>query len=378
MYRDAKGSMLLPDCFTNGPEEKSWDSWAKQSPKADKDTRDGRAYVRNVLKVHAVEGIPDIQKWMRNHLMTQKTGAIKDDWAWWKWNSETPDAGKLMTLLGGQEETKQLFMDDNVELLSARIVDCRDANGASMSSGLALNRHCVKVNPVEAMLDEHYFIAKLQRCHGEHMDVQASLVPLQKQLTDFEALNSTMTKQMKTLARQFKSLAEENQKLKLLHRLHGNYAKIVTGAVLLSAFVAAAEHLRKLLNAEHLRKIEVSRCRARTPTLLRYVTVLSGQASICLLAVLSRQSRLGLFLGSLLALAHATFKNHTKPKDCTKPKVFTAEEAESFAQANIKQAEQAASQGLDAQRMLEKGSQEQPTQGLSVRCLNVICNTLMH
>lgn len=50
LYRDAKGDMLILDEFTNGPVEQSWDAWAKKKPREASDTRNGREWIKTVLK----------------------------------------------------------------------------------------------------------------------------------------------------------------------------------------------------------------------------------------------------------------------------------------------------------------------------------------
>eukprot|EP00403_Amphidinium_massartii_P020425 CAMPEP_0178398178 /NCGR_PEP_ID=MMETSP0689_2-20121128/14639_1 /TAXON_ID=160604 /ORGANISM="Amphidinium massartii, Strain CS-259" /LENGTH=403 /DNA_ID=CAMNT_0020018933 /DNA_START=180 /DNA_END=1391 /DNA_ORIENTATION=+ len=170
LYRDENGPVLILDTFTNGPESASWDSWAKQKPRPKSDTRDGRQYISSVLQSQTVEGIAQIQQWMKQHLMGQGTAAIKDDWAWWQWHGEVGEAGKILTLIPGSggDETRQLFFDDNVDHNAARIVDCRDADGAVVPLKDGLNKLYTKVNPVEAVLTEDYFLRKLQQCLGEN------------------------------------------------------------------------------------------------------------------------------------------------------------------------------------------------------------------
>jgi hypothetical protein len=183
LYRDADGPILMLDTFTNGPEEATWDAWARSKPPPKTDARNGRQFIKSALKSVTVEGIPDLQQWMKRHLMSQSTAAIKDDWAWWQWHGEQASAGKLLTIIGG-DETDQIFFDDNIDHSDARIVDCRDAEGRLMKAADCLNRFCVKVNPVEALLDEGYFLSKLQRCHGDPLEVEASLCPSRQQFAE--------------------------------------------------------------------------------------------------------------------------------------------------------------------------------------------------
>jgi hypothetical protein len=168
LYRDSAGPLLILDRLTNGPEDKVWDSWAKQKPPATEDTRGGRRYAHDELKARTVDGFEEIQAWMKNTLMEQATSTIKDDWAWWTWNSESSSAGKLVTLIPGEEETRQIFFDDNIEHGDTKIVDCRGVNGKELSKG-ETPRICVTVNPVEALLDDSYFAKKLVACYSDHL-----------------------------------------------------------------------------------------------------------------------------------------------------------------------------------------------------------------
>eukprot|EP00434_Breviolum_minutum_P029015 symbB.v1.2.025664.t2/scaffold2506.1/size77480/1 len=146
------------------------------------------------------------------------TAAIKDDWAWWQFHSEQAHAGKLMTLLR-RKESAQVFFDDNIEPFDARIVDCRDEYDKSVADIIALEKYLVKVNPVEAMLDENYFWRKLLATQGDHMDVGSSLIGVQKQLADVEEEKGTLQKQLANMGQQIKNLMEENRRMKQQRRI---------------------------------------------------------------------------------------------------------------------------------------------------------------
>lgn len=161
LYRDAEGPMLILDTFTNGPQHASWDSWAKGAPKPAGDTRGGREFVKSELKASTADGYSGVRDFMESHLRTQSTGAIKDDWAWWVYNGERADAGKLLTAFEGSSPAQQLFFDDNIGHDDARIVDCRGVDGVAIPTSVSLRRFCQKVNPVEAVLDKNYFLRKL-------------------------------------------------------------------------------------------------------------------------------------------------------------------------------------------------------------------------
>eukprot|EP00405_Crypthecodinium_cohnii_P010473 CAMPEP_0206425756 /NCGR_PEP_ID=MMETSP0324_2-20121206/3975_1 /ASSEMBLY_ACC=CAM_ASM_000836 /TAXON_ID=2866 /ORGANISM="Crypthecodinium cohnii, Strain Seligo" /LENGTH=696 /DNA_ID=CAMNT_0053890587 /DNA_START=116 /DNA_END=2204 /DNA_ORIENTATION=+ len=177
LYRDSDGPVLILDTFTNGPEDKSWDSWAKAKPKPDADTRQGRQYIKDVLQAKTVEGLDSLQAWMHSHLASQSTAAIKDDWAWWQFHGESAAAGKLLPLLGGQTSTTQVFFDDNIDLDDPRIVDCRTTAGDVVPVAVSLGQgFCVKVNPVEALLEDDYFLEKLSRAKDDSDDDWSALL----------------------------------------------------------------------------------------------------------------------------------------------------------------------------------------------------------
>ena len=65
-------------------------------------------------------------------------------------------------------------------------MDCRDDNDKTVPDSIGLDKYLVKVNPVEAMLDDNYFLRKLLATQGDPMDVGSSLMGVQKQLADVE------------------------------------------------------------------------------------------------------------------------------------------------------------------------------------------------
>lgn len=162
LYRDSQGPVLILDTFTNGPEDRTWDSWAKAKPKPQTDTREGRQYITEVLHAKTIEGLDGMQNWLSSHLRAQATSAIKDDWAWWQFHNEQAQAGKLLPLIRGSHPPRQVFFDDNIDLDDPRIVDCRGPGGEAVPPNISLGTGmCVKVNPVEALLEEDYFLRRL-------------------------------------------------------------------------------------------------------------------------------------------------------------------------------------------------------------------------
>lgn len=219
LYRDAQGPVLILHTFTNGPPESTWDSWAKQRPKPKVDTRHGREFIDKTLKAKTVDGMAKLAKWMKDHLLSQGTTAIKDDWAWWQFCDEQAHGGKLLTIIPGKMQTQQVFFDDNIDHDDPRIVDIRDPNGQPLAPSKTMNKICIKVNPVEALLDDDYFFRKLLHSQGDHLDVGASLMGLQKQLTDIEEEKNLLQRQLNAMGLQLKNLTEENRRMKLQRRI---------------------------------------------------------------------------------------------------------------------------------------------------------------
>jgi len=116
-----------------------------------------------VLRAETVEGFAGVQEWMCHHLASEGTAGIKDDWAWWTYHRQVGEFGKLMTLIPGPP-TQQLFLDDNIDIHEPMIVDCRDVDGSAMPADRTMGGAgalCVKVNPIEAILDVNYFLNKV-------------------------------------------------------------------------------------------------------------------------------------------------------------------------------------------------------------------------
>lgn len=214
LYRDEKGPVLILEANTNGPKDADWDRWAKAKPT--KDTRNGRRFIE-VSNYATVEGIPNIQKWMKKHLDAQMTSAIKDDWAWWQFNKEDPRSGKLLPVIKG---ITQLFFDDNIEHDISRIVDCRDSNGNPVPVEASLNKLCVKVNPVEALLDDEYFLMKLRMCTGEtQIDTGSKVAKAQRQISEMEEKQRNLERQLDMMAHQLKTVTLDNQRMRMKNKV---------------------------------------------------------------------------------------------------------------------------------------------------------------
>merc|ERR1712060_877383 len=78
---------------------------------------------------------------------------------------EKPTAGKLLPIFE-DSSAAQIFFDHNIELDDPKLVDCCDQKGIAIPASRSLSRFCFKVNLVEAVLDDEYFIRKVLRAEN--------------------------------------------------------------------------------------------------------------------------------------------------------------------------------------------------------------------
>lgn len=160
LYIDKTGPTLLLDTFTNGPASRPWDAWIKSKPKPAVDYRNGHEFMRQT-GCATVRGTAAVRQWMTNVLLQQASSAIKDDWAWWQFHNEEALGGKLFTEFCPSEGLHQVFFDDNIELKDPRIVCVQTFDGNIPDHATFLRYSLIKVNCVEAVLDENYFMKLL-------------------------------------------------------------------------------------------------------------------------------------------------------------------------------------------------------------------------
>jgi len=222
LYRDAEGPLLVIDHLVEAQRAKDWDHWARERITPQEDTRDGRDYILRVLKdeqgARVAEGLDEVREWMMEHIESEGTSAIKDDWAWWAWKKEDSSAGKLLTVFP-DDEVKQVFFDDNVHHSDPRIIDCRYPDGSQVPAVDSIDKLCCKVNSVEAIIDDEYFLRKLQICHGGNLLINSSLIDFQHQITEAEDQKASLQREIKELKLQVKNIMEEHNRMKQLHQL---------------------------------------------------------------------------------------------------------------------------------------------------------------
>ena len=92
--------------------------------------------------------------------------ALRDHYPYWKARQERSRAGKLFLVdTADTASTIQVFFDDNVGHGAAHIVDARHARtGAPLPFSDVAGTHLIRVEPLNAVLDPHYFVRAVHEC----------------------------------------------------------------------------------------------------------------------------------------------------------------------------------------------------------------------
>eukprot|EP00928_Gymnodinium_smaydae_P096156 TRINITY_DN8436_c0_g1_i4.p1 TRINITY_DN8436_c0_g1~~TRINITY_DN8436_c0_g1_i4.p1 ORF type:complete len:2283 (-),score=406.91 TRINITY_DN8436_c0_g1_i4:1423-8271(-) len=225
LYRDSQGPLLIIDVCTNGPTEGAWDKWARTRPRPTEDTREGRKFVQE-MGAKSIAGIDGVRQWLLGQVQQQCTAAVKDDWAWWHHHSNSAESGKFFPLM---ENVQQLFFDDNIDA-DNMIVDCRDEHGNNILDSTVLGRCCVKVNAVEAILDDDYFFRRVQSTaldiRLDHLDIGSSFKAIHKDLEKVQEANASLQKQLAVVQLEKQKLLEQlgNLRIQITHLTDANRA----------------------------------------------------------------------------------------------------------------------------------------------------------
>ncbi len=117
-------------------------------------------------KVQLLYGVREIYSNLLASLRKVRSYAIQDDYSYWAAKKESAAGGKLLLIDETDYGTHQIFFDDNIgENPIHSILDVRDlTTGEPVSYGRAMNKFIVQVESSRAILEDDYFIKKVEEC----------------------------------------------------------------------------------------------------------------------------------------------------------------------------------------------------------------------
>lgn len=114
--------------------------------------------------VSLLEGVQDIYVNLIESLQKNCGYAIQDDYSFWAAKKEAADAGKLLLIDDADYDSQHIFFDDNIGSGDS-IVDVRDLiTGETIPFKRAINKFIVQVEPDKAILENDYFLKKIEEC----------------------------------------------------------------------------------------------------------------------------------------------------------------------------------------------------------------------
>jgi hypothetical protein len=100
--------------------------------------------------------------------------ALRDYYPFWKRHNERSHAGKLLLLDPNDHSALHLFLDDNIGYDEAHIVDVRSVDtGGPVPFRVAVGTSLIKVEPLNAVLDNRYFCRTIETAVRRYSDSQA-------------------------------------------------------------------------------------------------------------------------------------------------------------------------------------------------------------
>lgn len=113
---------------------------------------------------------PRIYEMLKSESMSHRTMMLSDDYVWWSVRGEQSEDGKVLLMDTADKGIHQIFFDDNLEFDRAGIVDVRDLKGSlgkqcisDSKYGELTKKHLLKVEPLNVILNDDYFIENIIR-----------------------------------------------------------------------------------------------------------------------------------------------------------------------------------------------------------------------
>lgn len=121
--------------------------------------------------IRTITGMDAINDFIRQSSLASQTLSLRDHYDYWASKAEDAAAGKLHVVNPLDAKVHSVFFDDNVERTEAHIVDVRNVTGESISFAEANGRYIWKVDPIQALMDDGYFIKALLSCEARRAKV---------------------------------------------------------------------------------------------------------------------------------------------------------------------------------------------------------------
>ena len=122
------------------------------------------------ISIH--HGLKSIYQAIMENLYNSHSCAIQDDYSLWSSKRGAANSGKLLLIDPTDQRVQQIFFDDNISSdTKCSIVDIRNiTTGKEIQYKNAIDKYMIQVEPNLAILDDDYFIKKLDICEKKLTD----------------------------------------------------------------------------------------------------------------------------------------------------------------------------------------------------------------
>jgi len=174
--------------FRNGPHSKNCFLIMGTIEQPDFTKQEGIEIYNGKKDVYVISGFQEIDKFLQESYKKGVSLALRDYYPWWAANAEKYDSGKIIFLDEKNlhydqihsPRIPQVFFDDNYHINEYKkknkfICDIRDINtGNFINPEFLIDRLLFKVNAIDAIKDEFYFIKLIE--NAEKKLIKSDLV----------------------------------------------------------------------------------------------------------------------------------------------------------------------------------------------------------
>jgi len=151
-----------------------------------------------------VVGAKNIYKRLMEVWESTNNFAIKDDYSYWSEKDFSPNSGKFILINETDRGLHQIFFDDNIHSdPEFSIVDIRNFNtGESIPYNDAINTYMVQVDTIRAILDDEYFIKKINECEKNRAEQFVELKELERLYPSIKPMMPLIYEGLKKISRE--------------------------------------------------------------------------------------------------------------------------------------------------------------------------------